>query len=172
MTPFKSAISTCCAICLLSVAVAATAAGPANNAKFEYVPTAKERLIREEGLGILVQAIHAAGMVDLLRNDGPYTLLAPNNDAFGKLDSDTLEDLLKLENQERLASLLSRHILEGEFSSKEISELNSLQMINGEALAVSVDGKRITIENADVLKPDITASNGVVHVIDALLIEQ
>ncbi|MFD2166380.1 fasciclin domain-containing protein [Thalassotalea euphylliae] len=148
----------------------AVAAGPANNAKFEYTPNAKERLIREQGLTTLVQVIHAAGMVDALRTDGPYTLFAPNNEAFAKLPAGTLDHLLKPENKEQLVALLSRHVVEGEVMANEVVTLGTAQSLSGKTLDIAVNGNNVMVGNATVVKTDIVASNGVVHVIDTVLV--
>ncbi|NTS76670.1 fasciclin domain-containing protein [Catenovulum sp. SM1970] len=155
---------------LLFFSTTALAAGPANNAKFEYVPTAKERLITQQGLNTLVQAIHAAGMVDELRTGGPYTLLAPNNDAFKKLPAGTLDNLLKPENKAQLIDLLSRHVIEGEYKKADISQVDSAVMLNGDEVKVTTQAQTLNINDAKVINADIMASNGIVHVIDTVLV--
>ena len=137
---------------------------------FNYQPTAKEKIIREQGLTTLVAAFYAADLVDTLRADGPYTLFAPNNDAFAKLPQETLQDLFKPENKEKLKALLSRHVVMGEFDGKAVSGLESVKTLSGDTVKVSVVDGKVKIASAKVVTADITGSNGVVHVIDTVLL--
>lgn len=117
----------------------------------------------------LVAAVKAAGLVDTLKGEGPFTVFAPNDEAFAKLPAGTVESLL--ENPEKLAAILTYHVVAGKKSASDVVGSGSLQTIQGQNLVVgSTDG--VTIGGAKILATDIEASNGVIHVIDTVLIPQ
>ena len=121
----------------------------------------------------LVAAIKAAGLVDTLKGPGPFTVFAPTDEAFAKLPASTLETLLKPENKEKLRSILLYHVVAGKVMSDEVVKLNSVKTMEGQALAIikDVDGN-VMVNKAHVTKVDIVADNGVIHVIEAVLLPQ
>ncbi len=118
----------------------------------------------------LVAAAKAAGLEQTLRGDGPFTVFAPNDDAFAKLPEGTVEDLLKPENKAKLAGILTYHVVSGAaVQSSDLTDGQQVTTVQGGKLAVSLkDG--VTIGTAKVVTPDIESSNGVIHVIDTVLL--
>jgi uncharacterized surface protein with fasciclin (FAS1) repeats len=116
----------------------------------------------------LVSALQAADLVTALQAKGPFTVFAPNNAAFAKLPPGALEDLLKPENKKKLADILKNHVAVGKITAAQIKP-GRLKMLNGEKVHVAVDNGRVNFGNAQVLRADIPASNGVIHVIDTVV---
>jgi uncharacterized surface protein with fasciclin (FAS1) repeats len=114
-------------------------------------------------------ALRAAGLVDQLKSAGPYTVFAPAEGAFGALPAGTLDDLMKPENKAALQTVISYHIVPGTFTATDLKGGTSLQTLAGKTLDVqSVDGV-VTINGARIITPDMTATNGVIHVVGAVL---
>jgi uncharacterized surface protein with fasciclin (FAS1) repeats len=120
----------------------------------------------------LVAAVKAAGLVDTLKGEGPFTVFAPTDEAFGKLSQETLKDLLKPENKEKLKAILTYHVLSGEIKSDRVIKSKSVKTVNGQSLGIQVRKGSVYLGDARVVKTDITARNGVIHVIDTVLIPQ
>ena len=117
----------------------------------------------------LISAIEAADLEDKLGEDGEYTVFAPTDEAFAKLPEGTLEKLLLPENKEVLMQVLSYHVIEGRLPSSSIKAGNTAT-VDGDALAVVLDESGVKINDATVVKPDVTASNGFIHAIDTVLL--
>ena len=118
----------------------------------------------------LAAALEAAGLVDALTGDGPFTVFAPTDEAFAKLPAGTVESLLKPENKEKLKSILLYHVVPGSVTAKQVMQLNgrTVKTLQGGSIKVTtVHG--VTVDDARVTKTDIHASNGVIHVIDTVL---
>ncbi len=118
----------------------------------------------------LAAALNAAGLVNTLKGPGPFTVFAPTDDAFAKLPPGTLDDLLKPENKGKLTAILTYHVVPGAVTSRQVTNLKEAKTVNGSMLQVSTRAGKVMINNADVVKPDIETSNGVIHVIDAVLL--
>jgi len=118
----------------------------------------------------LAAALNAAGLVNTLKGPGPFTVFAPTDDAFAKLPPGTLDDLLKPENKGKLTAILTYHVVPGTVTSRQATNLKEAKTVNGSMLQVSTRDGKVMINNADVVKPDIETSNGVIHVIDAVLL--
>jgi uncharacterized surface protein with fasciclin (FAS1) repeats len=118
----------------------------------------------------LVAALGAAGLVDALQGDGPFTVFAPTNAAFANLPEGALEDLLKPENKETLTSILTFHVVAGNALSSDLSDGMVLTTLNGQTLTVSIVDGKVSINGANVVAADLAGSNGVIHVIDAVLL--
>ncbi|MBC7807062.1 MAG: fasciclin domain-containing protein [Akkermansiaceae bacterium] len=119
----------------------------------------------------LVAAIKAAGLVDTLKGPGPFTVFAPTNEAFAKLPAGALEDLLKPENKEKLVGILTYHVVPGKIKAADVMGMSNPSMpttVNGKQLNVKTTAP-VMINSSNVIKTDIEASNGVIHVIDAVL---
>ncbi|MEM6445068.1 MAG: fasciclin domain-containing protein [Cyanobacteria bacterium J06642_2] len=116
----------------------------------------------------LTQALEAADLVETLQSAGPFTVFAPTDEAFEALPEGTLEDLLLPENKEQLVQILTYHVVPGAVQSGDLVD-GDVTTVEGSAIAVTT-GDRVTINDAEVLQPDIDASNGVIHVIDAVLL--
>lgn len=117
----------------------------------------------------LVAAVQAAGLEDTLRSEGPFTVFAPTDEAFAALPAGTVEDLLKPENKDQLVSILTYHVVSGKTKSKDLAgQTLSVATVNG--AEVAIDGTNgVKVGNANVVKADIYTSNGVIHVIDTVL---
>ena len=120
----------------------------------------------------LVAAVKAAGLVDTLKGPGPFTVFAPTDEAFAKLPAGTLESLLKPENRARLQSILTYHVVPGKVMSQDVVKLHSAKTVEGETIAIKTMNGSVMINNARVTKADIVASNGVIHVIDTVILPE
>ena len=118
----------------------------------------------------LVAAVQAAGLVDTLKGEGPFTVFAPTDEAFAKLPSGTIENLLKPENLETLKSILLYHVVAGKVMGEDVKMIESVETVLGEPVAIKESMGKITINDANVVLPDVEASNGVIHVIDSVLL--
>lgn len=118
----------------------------------------------------LAAALQAAGLVDTLKGKGPFTVLAPTDEAFAKLPAGTVENLLKPENKDKLIAVLTYHVIPGKAMSKDVASLTSAKTVNGKEISIKVSDGKVMIGNATVTTADIAASNGVIHVIDTVLL--
>lgn len=118
----------------------------------------------------LVAAAKAAGLVDALKGPGPFTVFAPTDDAFAKLPPGTVDDLLKPENKEKLTAILTYHVVPGKFRAKDVVKLHSAKTVNGQQVAIKAQSGSVMVDNAKVLKADILCTNGVIHVIDSVIL--
>jgi transforming growth factor-beta-induced protein len=118
----------------------------------------------------LVTAVKAADLVETLKSEGPFTVFAPTDEAFAKLPHGTLEDLLKPENKGKLASILTYHVVSGKVMAADVVNLSHAETVNGQSLSVKTYGSTVKVDNANVTKTDIKCSNGVIHVIDAVVL--
>lgn len=118
----------------------------------------------------LVAAVKAAGLVDTLKGEGPLTVFAPTDDAFAKLPAGTVENLLMPENRDKLIAILTYHVVPGRVTAEQVVGLSSAKTANGRDLTISANSGRVMVDNANVIKTDIMTSNGVIHVIDAVVI--
>jgi uncharacterized surface protein with fasciclin (FAS1) repeats len=117
----------------------------------------------------LVAAVKAAGLVDTLKGPGPFTVFAPTDDAFAKLPSGTLENLLKPENKKQLVAILTYHVVPGKVMSKDIAGKTTMaKSVEGEQISIDATNG-VKVDGAKVVKADVEASNGVIHVIDAVI---
>jgi uncharacterized surface protein with fasciclin (FAS1) repeats len=122
-------------------------------------------------LSTLVAAVTAADLGSTLQGEGPYTVFAPTNDAFAEIQ-DTVDTLLKPENKDDLANVLKYHVVEGAVKAADLSDGQEITTVQGDKLPVSIDGDTVKVGEATVTQPDVMASNGVVHVIDKVLVPQ
>jgi uncharacterized surface protein with fasciclin (FAS1) repeats len=116
----------------------------------------------------LIAALDAADKTKILQEEGPYTVFAPNDEAFAKLPAGTLDDLLKPENKKKLGKILTYHVLKGKVMAADVKTMMA-KTANGAELDIKVTGDTVMVNNAKVLKTDVVASNGVIHVIDTVL---
>ncbi|MDF1844807.1 MAG: fasciclin domain-containing protein [Rubripirellula sp.] len=117
----------------------------------------------------LLTAAKAAGLAHTLQEEGPFTVFAPTDDAFAKLPSHTLQDLLKPENKEKLATILKYHVLSGKVSAKNAVQVGSAKTFAGDSVTISIRDGRLAVNDATVILNDVGASNGIIHVIDSVL---
>jgi uncharacterized surface protein with fasciclin (FAS1) repeats len=119
----------------------------------------------------LVAAVKAAGLVETLQGTGPFTVFAPTDAAFAKLPAGTVESLLLPQNKQKLIGILTYHVVPGKVMAADVKTMQA-GTVNGQQLALAVDGGRVTVNDANVVATDIAASNGVIHVIDTVLLPQ
>jgi len=117
----------------------------------------------------LASAIQAAGLVDTLKGDGPFTVFAPTDEAFAKLPAGTVENLLKPENKDQLVAILTYHVVPGKVEAAEVVTMDEAKTVNGKMVDIKVKGDTAMVNDAKVTKTDIAASNGVIHVIDTVI---
>lgn len=116
----------------------------------------------------LVTALQAAGLVDTLSGPGPFTVFAPTDDAFAKLPPGTVDALLK--DIPKLKSILTYHVVAGKVMAAQVVKLRSAKTLNGQSVKITAMGGKVMVDNANVVKTDIVCSNGVIHVIDAVIL--
>ena len=119
----------------------------------------------------LVAAVKAAGLVDTLKGDGPYTVFAPTDEAFAKLPAGTVENLLKPENKDQLVAILTYHVVPGKVMSADIANKQMMAgTVQGSDLSINALNGGVSVDNAKVIQADIETSNGVIHVIDTVVL--
>ena len=158
----KSLISV---VLLAIVAVGLTLPVQAASNKADIVDTA----IAAGSFKTLVTAVQAAGLVETLKGEGPFTVFAPTDEAFAKLPAGTLDALLK--DKAKLQAVLTYHVVSGRVMASDVTKLNSAKTVQGQSLAINTS-KGVKVGTANVVKTDVLASNGVIHVIDTVLIPQ
>lgn len=156
---------------LFALAAATVLATPAFAADKDIVDTA----VAAGNFKTLAAALKAADLVDTLKGDGPFTVFAPTDEAFAKLGDATIESLLKPENKEKLVGILTYHVVPGKVLAADVVKLDGKQVAtaNKDAkVTVSLKGGNVYVDKAKVVKTDIEASNGVIHVIDAVIVPE
>jgi uncharacterized surface protein with fasciclin (FAS1) repeats len=118
----------------------------------------------------LAAALQAAGLVDTLKGAGPFTVFAPTDEAFSKLPAGTVENLLKPENKDKLVAVLTYHVVPGKVTSKEVVGLKEAATVQGAKIKIAVVDGKVKINDATVTTADVEASNGVIHVIDSVIL--
>jgi uncharacterized surface protein with fasciclin (FAS1) repeats len=149
---------------LLLLAVTAPAQAGANKPP---LPDVVDTAVAAGDFKTLATALQAAGLVETLKGSGPFTVFAPTDEAFAKLPAGTLEALLK--DKQRLAAVLTYHVVPGRVMAADVVKMTAAKTVQGGSLAIRADNG-VTIDGARVVKADIQAGNGVIHVIDAVLI--
>lgn len=118
----------------------------------------------------LVAAVKAAGLVETLKGTGPFTVFAPTDEAFAKLPEGTLESLLKPENKEKLVAILTYHVVPGKVMAADVVKLDKAKTVQGGEIAIKTMDGKVMVNDAKVVKTDIVTKNGVIHVIDAVIL--
>jgi len=120
----------------------------------------------------LAAALQAAGLVETLKGKGPFTVFAPTDAAFAKLPKGTVEDLLKPENKAKLTAILTYHVVPGNVMAAQVVTMNGadVKTVNGQTVKIGVMGGKVTVNGANVVTTDVKASNGVIHVIDSVIL--
>lgn len=163
---FKKFLSLAAAVIFMSAAASAqTAASTGEMKKMDIVDTAMSAGM----FNTLVAAVKAGGLVETLKGPGPYTVFAPTDEAFAKLPAGTVENLLKPENKEMLVKILTYHVVPGNAMASDVVKQKKWKTVQGQELMVQVKDGKVWIDKSTVLKPDIAASNGTIHVIDTVL---
>jgi uncharacterized surface protein with fasciclin (FAS1) repeats len=117
----------------------------------------------------LTTALEAAGLVKTLKGKGPFTVFAPTDEAFAKLPEGTLKSLLMPANKQKLKAILTYHVVAGNVKAADVIKLSSVKTLNGQSVTIKVVGGKVLINGATVVKADIAATNGTIHVIDTVL---
>ena len=117
----------------------------------------------------LAAALDAAGLVETLKGKGPFTVFAPTDEAFAKLPEGTLKSLLKPENKQQLTAILTYHVVAGNVKAADVIKLTSAKTLNGQSVTIKTAGGKVLFNGATVVKADIAATNGTIHVIDTVL---
>jgi uncharacterized surface protein with fasciclin (FAS1) repeats len=151
----------------LSFAVPASAQYAAKDGSPKADKTIVETAIAAGSFKTLVTAVKAAGLVETLSGDGPFTVFAPTDEAFAKLPAGTLESLLA--DKDKLTAVLTYHVVPGKVTSQDVMKLSSAKTVQGSELSIDTSSG-VMVDNAKVIKADVMASNGVIHVIDTVLI--
>jgi len=154
----------------VQAAPAKQAAKPTTTTTATAKSTIVETAVAAGSFKTLVAAVQAAGLVETLNGAGPFTVFAPTDEAFAKLPAGTLEMLLKPENKAKLASILTYHVVPGAVKAADVVKLKTAGSVNGQRVDIKVDGGKVTVDGANVVTTDIACSNGVIHVIDTLIL--
>jgi uncharacterized surface protein with fasciclin (FAS1) repeats len=153
-------------VAILTIFLSATALIASSHSKKDIVDTA----VGAGSFNTLVTAVQAADLVDTLKSEGPFTVFAPTDDAFAKLPPGTLEDLLKPENKDKLKAILTYHVVSGKFMAKDVVTMKMAETVNGQSFMINMDADTVMVDNAKVVQTDIECSNGVIHVIDTVIL--
>jgi uncharacterized surface protein with fasciclin (FAS1) repeats len=161
-----SILATCAALVFAPMAIAGNHADHG---------AAKQQTVVDIAVGnpdfsTLVAALKAAGLVETLSGAGPFTVFAPTNAAFAKLPAGTLDNLLKPENKDQLTAILTYHVVAGKVLAADVVKLSSAKTVQGGEVAIKVNGGAVTVDGANVTATDIAGSNGVIHVIDSVIL--
>ena len=149
----------------VGVAVSAMAGGHLSSEK-----NIVKNAVEAENLKTLVAAVQAAELVDALSGEGPFTVFAPTDEAFAKLPAGTVEDLLKPEDKDQLVAVLTYHVVPGKVKAADVVKLRNAKTVNGAEISIAANDAGVRVDDANVVKTDIIASNGVIHVIDAVIL--
>jgi uncharacterized surface protein with fasciclin (FAS1) repeats len=151
-------------VLLLVTSVTQALAAPPAQAQQDIVDTA----VADGRFTTLATALTAAGLIDTLKGSGPFTVFAPTDEAFAKLPPGALDSLLA--DKEALTNVLLYHVVSGKVKAADVVKLNSADTVAGLPVAIEVDGDKVMVNDAQVIIPDVAASNGVIHVIDTVLL--
>lgn len=153
-------------VAILTIFLSASALIAGSQPKMDIVDTA----VSAGSFNTLVAAVQAADLADTLKGEGPFTVFAPTDGAFAKLPAGTLEDLLKPENKDKLAAILTYHVVSGKVMAKDVMTMKEAKTVNGESVMISMDANTVMVDNAKVVQADIECTNGVIHVIDTVIL--
>lgn len=164
---------------LLSVVTAAcggtstvTPAAPENTTAIQNKPDIVDTAIAAGSFKTLAAALKASNLLDTLKGQGPFTVFAPTDEAFAKLPPGTLDTLLKPENKSKLQGILTYHVVSGRLGSDQVAALSAAKTVQGSELKISQNSGIVMVNGAKVVTIDIACSNGVIHVIDSVLLPQ
>ncbi len=168
MTLFKRSLSTLLATATLALVFVsgANAGHHAEKSAGDIVDVAVEA----GSFNTLAAALDAAGLIETLKGDGPFTVFAPTDAAFAKLPAGTVESLLEPENKDQLIAILTYHVVAGKVKAKQVVKLDSATTVNGADVSIETMDGKVKLNQANVIKTDIKASNGIIHVIDAVIL--
>jgi transforming growth factor-beta-induced protein len=154
----------------LSKIIAGALLSVASTTAFGFEKNIVETAVEAGKFKTLATALTAAGLIDAVNGPGPFTVFAPTDDAFAKVPKETLEMLLKPENKEKLKAVLTYHVVPGKVMAKDVVGLKGAKSLNGQRIDVKVDGSKVSVDGANVVATDIACTNGVIHVIDSVIL--
>jgi transforming growth factor-beta-induced protein len=140
------------------------------SAGFAFEKNIVETAVEAGKFKTLAAALTAAGLVDAVKGTGPFTVFAPTDEAFAKLPKGTVETLLKPENKAKLAAILTYHVVPGKVMAKDVVKVTGAKSLNGQRIDVKVNGSTVMVDGAKVISTDIACTNGVIHVIDSVIL--
>jgi len=155
-----------CGMLVLALAAALTS----HAADYEPMDDIVDTAVAAGQFQTLVAAVQAAGLVDTLKGEGPFTVFAPTDEAFANLPAGTVESLLEPENIDQLRAVLTYHVVAGKVMAADVVELDSATTVQGSRITISTMGGAVMIDQANVVQADIETSNGVIHVIDSVIL--
>jgi transforming growth factor-beta-induced protein len=157
---------------VLAVAVSAqfALAGDCKYSKAKHTPDIVDTAVAAGNFKTLAAALKAADLVETLKGKGPFTVFAPTDKAFGKLPKGTVEELLKPENKEKLTSILTYHVVPGRVMAADVVKLSEAKTVQGSKAKIRVTDGKVYVDEAQVTATDIKAGNGVIHVIDSVIL--
>ena len=159
-------------LALCSAVFGSTAVSAAHHEGGEAMakPTIVDIAVGNPDFSTLVAALQAADLVDALSGEGPFTVFAPTNEAFAQLPAGTLDMLLLPENKDKLVAILTYHVVSGEVMAADVVTLTEATSLQGDTIAISASEASVMVDEASVVATDIEASNGVIHVINAVIV--
>jgi uncharacterized surface protein with fasciclin (FAS1) repeats len=168
MYKLTAMVTAAAVLALGSVTASAYESSAKKQAPADIVDTA----VAAGSFNTLVAAVQAAGLVETLKGDGPFTVFAPTDAAFAALPEGTVESLLKPENRDQLVAVLTYHVVPGKVTAAEVVNLSEAGTVNGANVTISSSYGKVKIDGATVVQADVMASNGVIHVIDQVILPQ
>jgi len=154
----------------VSLAFSSVALADHHGKKKEYASDIIDVAVGAGQFNTLAAALTAADLVDTLKGEGPFTVFAPTDEAFAKLPAGTVDSLLKPENKDQLIAVLTYHVVPGKVMAADVVKLSSATTVNGADITIEVADGSVRVDDATVIKTDIKASNGVIHVIDSVIL--
>ncbi|MGD7652219.1 MAG: fasciclin domain-containing protein [Verrucomicrobiales bacterium] len=165
--------TTTAALSLLAMAPLATASNCSSTSTTASAEKSAKNVVEiaagHDSFKTLVTAVKAAGLAETLSGDGPFTIFAPTDDAFAKLPDGTVESLLKPENKAQLQAILTLHVLGAKVLAADVKP-GMVKTLNGEEVEIAVNDGKVTVKGANVVQTDIIGTNGVIHVIDTVML--
>jgi uncharacterized surface protein with fasciclin (FAS1) repeats len=156
-------------LAILTVTAAVTAGAIANTSVNAQTKDIVDTAVAAGSFKTLAKALAAADLVQTLKGPGPFTVFAPTDEAFAKLPAGTIETLLKPENKAKLQRILTYHVVAGKVMASDVMKMRSAQTVSGDSVTVAARDGGVMVDKAHVVKTDIAASNGVIHVIDSVI---
>jgi uncharacterized surface protein with fasciclin (FAS1) repeats len=161
-------------VAVFALATAAWVAGPTSfasnhGAHAKATKDIVDTAVAAGSFGTLAAALTAAGLVETLKGEGPFTVFAPTDAAFAKLPAGTVENLLKPENKDQLTKILTYHVVAGSVKAADVVKLTEAKTVQGQSVKITVKDGKVSVDGATVTATDIAASNGVIHVIDSVM---
>jgi uncharacterized surface protein with fasciclin (FAS1) repeats len=166
----KSIITSVCALAATAGISYAGSCGSSQAAATKAPADIVDTAVSAGSFNTLVAAVKAADLVDTLKGEGPFTVFAPTDDAFAKLPAGTVEDLLKPENKAKLQAILTYHVVPGKVLAADVVKLESATTVQGQDVGIKINDGSVSIDDALIVKTDIETSNGVIHVIDSVIL--